>query len=136
MTNGNALAVGTGALKAILVTQAVIDLIYGLMHLLMPEMVMELAQEPANSNPAWIRWSGGTLLGLAVAMYMASRDVTKQLPIVTLGAVGNTLVGAALVYTFFTEYQGATAFIAPSIVITLILAVLFWWARAKYRDIL
>ena len=136
MTDTSLPVSNVGFLKSLLIVQAIIDLIYGISYLFTPETMIAMSQDPVGSNPAWFRWAGGTLLGLCVGMVMASRNVAGQGPIVTLAAVGNTLVCLALAYSWATEFNGATWFIASPVVITLVLAVLFWWARAKYSDIL
>lgn len=127
---------GIGALKAIFIGQIIVNLVYGVNNLILPELSLEMAQDPTGSNPGYFRWSGGTLLGLAAGQIMVLRNVVGQGPMVTLAAVGNTFVCLALLYSWATEYQGVTWFIATSVVITFVFAVLFWWAKYKYRDIL
>lgn len=127
-----------GDFRIIFVIGAIITLIYGLVFLLIPDWYLGMSQDPGvPQNPGWIRWSGGVLIGLAVANWLVSGSPEKQGPYVTGIAVAVTLEALALLYSALSgEYQGVAWVIWLPLVITAVFAALYWWMRVKYKEVL
>lgn len=138
MAESNATSEGTGAFRIVFVIGAILSLLYGLIFLLIPEWQLNLSQDPGiPGNPGWVRWAGGSLIGLAVANWLVSSNPEKQGPYVTGVAVGTTLVALALLYSALAgEYQGVAWVVWLPIAINVVLAGSYWWLRSKYKDVL
>ena len=123
-------------LKVVLVIYAVVVLVYGLSFFFIPGVLTDMAGgDPVDYG--WLRWPGATLIALGIGALLVMRRPAKQGIFVTTLALGSSLSGLAMLYSWImTEYSGATWFIAVPTVIVLILAVLFWWSRVQARKIL
>ena len=119
--------------RAILYIAAIVGLVYGLLFLLAPLMQFQLSQDPGvPANPGWVRWSGGVLVGIAVAAWIAAPQPGRQRALVVGLAVGYALVTIALLYSIFSgEYRGAQWFVWVPIVINGALAAAMIWVAGK-----
>ena len=134
MSNG---AMDTGAYRTIMRISAIIAFIYGLGFLLVPEFQFQLSQDPSAVGPAWVRWAGGMLIGVALAEWLASADPAKQRPLVYGIGACYVLTTLALLYSALSgEYAGVTWFIWLPIVINAALSLAFCWLAQKYKPAL
>lgn len=135
MTNG---AMDTGAYRTIMRIAAIITIVYGLGFLLTPEMLLQMSQDPGvPASMAWVRWSGGLLVGFGLAQWLASGDAARQAPLVKGAAAADALIALALLYAVVAgEYQGVAWFIWMPIVISVVLAAAFCWLAQKYKAVL
>jgi hypothetical protein len=84
--------VSAGAFTNIFRITAIFDGIYGLAFFLAPTILFSMSQDPGfPTHPGWVRWAGGTLIGLAVGIWIASSDPSKQRPFVIALAIGHGL---------------------------------------------
>src|SRR5687767_14022105 len=112
---------------------AIVGAVYGLLFLLVPEMQLQLSQDRGvPPNPGWVRWSGGVLVGIAVAAWVAASQPDKQRALTTGLAVVYVLLALALLYsTLSGEYRGAQWFIWVPIVLNIALAAGMAWLYTK-----
>src|SRR5215471_1276863 len=62
---------------------AILGVIYGFGFLLMPSSLFQLSGDPgAPSNPGWVRWAGGFVLGIAIGPWLASEGWVKEQPFI------------------------------------------------------
>jgi len=124
-------------LKVTLLISAVVTLVFGILHLFIPELYVRISG--GESIPSsWIRWFGGILIPLGIAAIMVFRNPVKQGIFVTMSALANLLCGLTLLYSLLFESTGigktfATA--APAIV-NLILSALLWISLKRAKAIL
>ena len=99
--------------RIIFYVAAIVGAIYGLLFLSMPERALELSHDPGvPADPAWVRWSGGVLIGIALAAWLAAQKPNKQTPLVVGLALAYLLVALSLLYSIISgEYRGAQWFI-------------------------
>ena len=124
-------------LKIALILFAVVTLVYGLVHLFIPELYVKISGGE-SIPPSWIRWIGGILISLGIGAIMVFRNPVKQGIFITISALGSLLCGLTLLYSLLFESTGigktfATA--APAIVL-LILSVLLWISLKQAKTIL
>jgi hypothetical protein len=108
---------------------AVVSVIYGMLFLSVPEWQFELSQDPgAPGNPGWVRWSGASLIGMALAALLAADQPDRQRPLVVGLGFAYLLVALALLYSIVAgEYRGVQWFVWLPIVINLsIFAAIVW----------
>jgi hypothetical protein len=100
--------VSAGAFTNIFRINAIFIGIYGLGFFLAPKVLFSMSQDPGfPADPGWVRWAGGTLIGLAVGAWIASNDPAKQRPLVIALAIGNGLLAVSQLYSIlFGVYQG------------------------------
>jgi hypothetical protein len=117
----------------ILTIAAIIDLVYGVLFLFVPEWMFALSQDPgAPASAGWVRWSGGLLVGVAVAGFLAAAKPQTQRPFVVGLLVACVLIALSLLYSLFIGgYTGATWFLWVPIVINACLAVALAWVASK-----
>jgi hypothetical protein len=116
--------------KVIFSVAALIGLIYGVILLLVPQLLPGL---PAN--PGWVRWSGGFLIGTATAIYRAAHRPRRHRTLAFGLTIAYALSALALLYSVFSgELQGARWFIWPTILLNATLAVAMGWI-AKNRGV-
>jgi hypothetical protein len=99
--------------RVIFYIAALVGAVYGLLFLSMPERALELSHDPgAPADPAWVRWSGGVLIGIALTAWLAAQKPDKQRPLVVGLALTYLLVALSLLYSMISgEYRGAQWFI-------------------------
>ena len=126
----------TKMLKVILVIFAVINLIYGLGNLIIPDVLMDLyGSSPVDFG--WIRWTGGPLIALGFGAILVFRNPTKQGIFVTTIALGSLILGLGLLYSLLThEYSGYSLSLVIPTAISLVLSGLLFWSRQLAKDIL
>ena len=114
---------------------AIVGVIYGFGFLLMPSSLFQLSGDPgAPSNPGWVRWAGGFVLGIAIGPWLASEGWVREHPFIAGLAAAYTLSGLALLYSVVSgEYAGAPWFIWMPIVILAMLAPIMWWLATRNR---
>ena len=80
------------------------------------------------TNPGWVRWAGGFVLGTSIGPWLASEGLVKEQPFIAGLAAAFTLSGLALLYSVVSgEYAGAAWFIWMPVVILAALAPTMWW---------
>ncbi|MGB6033559.1 MAG: hypothetical protein WBH55_12060, partial [Bacteroidota bacterium] len=125
-----------GMLKGVLLIFAIVSFVYGLGYLLIPGQFVDMSGSAPIDN-GWIRWSGGTLVGLGIGAILVRKNPRGQAPFVTAITWGAFLTGLALLYTWLVgETPVATWYIAAPTVITLCLAVLLQWSGQKAKELL
>jgi len=126
-------AVESNIAKTVFYIAAVVGVIYGVLFLLMPNFMFQLSQDPGvPPNPGWVRWSGGFLIGIATAVFLAADKPERQRALALGLAIGYSLIALALLYsTLSGEYRGAQWFIWGPIVINVILAAAMAWVSRK-----
>ena len=114
---------------------ALVGAIYGLLFLSMPERALELSHDPgAPADPAWVRWSGGVLIGIALTAWLAAQKPDKQRPLVVGLALTYLLVALSLLYSMISgEYRGAQWFIWLPILINAGLFAGMVWLLIKQQ---
>ena len=112
---------------------AILGVLYGFGFLLMPYSMFQLSGDPGvPTNPGWVRWAGGFVLGIAIGPWLASEGWIKEQPFIAGLAAAFTLSGLALLYGVVSgEYAGAAWFIWMPIVILAVLAPTMWWLATK-----
>lgn len=124
-------------LKVSLLLFAVVTLVYGLVHLIIPELYVKIAGgDPIPSS--WIRWFGGILIALGIGAIMVFLNPVKQGTFVTMIALGTLFCGLTLLYSLFYESVGIgkTWATATPAIITLMLSLLLWVSLKQSKDIL
>jgi len=118
---------------AILYVAAVVDLIYGLLFLFLPQWMFALSHDPGVPGSAgWVRWSGGLLIGVSVAGFLAAAKPETQRPFVVGLMVATVLIALSLLYSLFVGgYGGAQWFLWLPIAINACLAVALAWVASK-----
>src|SRR5262245_42116636 len=115
--------------RMIFYAAAIVGAIYGLLFLSMPEKVFELSRDPGVPvNAGWVRWSGGMLVGIALAAWLAAQKPDRQTPLVVGLALTYLLVGLSLLYSAISgEYRGAQWFIwLPILINAGLFAAMVW----------
>jgi hypothetical protein len=112
---------------------AIVCAIYGMLFLSVPEWQFELSQDPgAPGNPGWVRWSGASLVGIALAALLAADQPDRQRPLVVGLGFAYLLVAVALLYSIVSgEYRGVQWFVWLPIVINLGLFAAMVWLLIK-----
>ena len=112
---------------------AIVGVMYGIGFLLMPSAMFELSGDPGvPTNPGWVRWAGGFVLGIAMGPWLASEGWVKEQPFIAGVAAAFSLSGLALLYSVVSgEYAGAAWFIWMPIVLLAVLAPAMWSLVAK-----
>jgi hypothetical protein len=112
---------------------AIVGVVYGIGFLLMPQAMVQLSGDPgAPTNPGWLRWAGGFVLGIPIGPWLASEGSTMEQAFKLGLAIAYSLAGLALVYSALSgEYVGAQWFIWMPIVILAALASAMWWLATK-----
>ena len=112
---------------------AIVGVVYGFGFLLMPSAVLELSGDPGvPTNPGWVRWAGGFVLGIALGPWLASEGWLKEQPFIAGLAAAYTLSCLALLYSVVSgEYGGAAWFIWMPIVVLAVLTPMMWWIATK-----
>ena len=120
---------GNWALRA----AAIVGVMYGIGFLLMPSAMFQLSGDPGvPTNPGWVRWAGGFVLGIAMGPWLASEGWVKEQPFIAGLAAAYTLSGLALLFSVVSgEYAGAAWFIWTPIVLLAVLASIMWWLATK-----
>ena len=127
---------GAGMLKSVLLIFAIVSLVYGLGYFLIPGVLVEMSGSAPIDN-GWIRWSGGTLIGLGIGAILVRKNPRGQAPFVTAITWGTFLTGLALLYTWLVgETPVATWYIGVPTVIILCLAVLLQVSGKKAKELL
>src|SRR4026207_353466 len=101
--------------------------------LLRPHSIFQLSEDPgAPTNPGWLRWAGGFVLGISIGPWLASEGWERAQPLIAGLAAAFTLSGLALLYSVVSgEYAGAAWFIWMPIVMLAVLAPTMWWLATK-----
>jgi hypothetical protein len=107
---------------------AIPGVLYGFGFLLMPDSIFQLSGDPGvPTNPGWVRWAGGFVLGIAMGPWLASEGWTTEQPFIAGLAAAFTLSGLALLYSVLSgEYAGAAWFAWMPIIILAALAPAMW----------
>ena len=121
--------------RVIFYIAALVGAIYGLLFLSMPERALELSHDPgAPADPAWVHWSGGVLIGIALTAWLAAQKPDKQRPLVVGLALTYLLVALSLLYSMISgEYRGAQWFIWLPILINAGLFAGMVWLLIKQQ---
>jgi hypothetical protein len=116
----------------VLYLAAIVDLVYGVLFLVFPEWMFKLSQDPNVGSPGWVRWSGGLLIGVAVAGFLAAPKVETQRPFVVGLLVAVVLIALSLLYSLFVGgYAGAAWFLWVPIVVNAGFAIALAWVASK-----
>ncbi len=106
---------------------------YGLVFLLAPGWYAQQAGYPEVTPLGLIRWPGGILLGLAVGLWLTSKQPAGASPMLTTIATACTLAALSLGYTVVSGQYGKLWSSLVGAILFAIFAALFWRLRAKYR---
>jgi len=119
--------------STILHVTAVLMGIYGLGLLVYPQVLFTLSGDPGvPANPGWVRWSGGLLLGTAIASWLAASEPESQRPLALGLAVAFTLITLALLYsTLVGDYRGSELLSWLQILGSAALAASMWWLSSS-----
>lgn len=119
--------------QTILYIAAVVDLVYGVLFLLFPQVLFSLSQDPGvPADPGWVRWSGGLLIGVGVAAWLATEDPETEKSLVVGLTVATVLIVLSLLYTLFLGgYAGVQWFLWLPIALNAVLAVALGWVASK-----
>jgi len=119
--------------RTILYAAAIVDLVYGLLFMLIPQWLFQLSQDTgAPAHPGWVRWGGGLLIGVGIAGWLATADPKTQKPFVIGLTVASALIACSLLYTKFVGgFAGAQWFLWLPIVINIVLAAALAWVASK-----
>ena len=125
-----------GFLKIVLIIYAVVCIIYGIGYLFVPDFLVDLSGgEPVFHG--WLRWSGGVLVALGIGAILAFLKPAGQGILITTYALGCSLAGLALLWSWINIEEGTNVwFTAMPAIIVLLLAVLFWWTRQTAKKVL
>jgi hypothetical protein len=83
-------------------------------------------------SAGWVRWSGGLLIGVSVAGFLAAAKPETQRPFVVGLMVAAVLIALSLLYSLFVGgYGGAPWFLWLPIVINAGLAAALAWVASK-----
>ena len=127
---------GLKKLRGALVFSILVDLVYGIGFFITPGILRDVA----GGNPldlAWIRWSGGVLLALALGGIQTYQKPAGQRPMVTTLTVAPILTSIGLLYPLlFEKYSVHTWFIVMPCVITFALFVVMMWGLQAAKEIL
>ena len=120
--------------STILHVTAVLLGIYGLGLLVYPQALFALSGDPGvPTNPGWVRWAGGLLLGTAVAAWLAAGDPESQKPLAVGLATAFTLITLALLYsTLVGDYRGSELLSWLQILGSAALAASMWWLSSRW----
>jgi hypothetical protein len=123
----------TDATSLALRAAAILGVMYGVGFLLMPHAMFQLSGDPGvPTNPGWVRWAGGFVVGISIGPWLASEGWLKEQPYLAGLAAAFTLSGLALLYSVVIgEYAGAAWFIWMPIVVLVVLAPAMWWLATK-----
>ena len=123
----------TDATSLALRAAAIMGVMYGVGFLLMPQAMLQLSGDPGMpTNPGWVRWAGGYVVGISIGPWLASEGWLKEQPYIAGLAAAFTLSGLALLYSVVSgEYAGAAWFIWMPIVVLAVLAPAMWWLATK-----
>jgi uncharacterized membrane protein YobD (UPF0266 family) len=126
----------SGFLKVVLIVYAIVCLVYGICYFFVPDFLVNLSGG-APVFHGWLRWSGGMLIGLGIGAILVYRNPKNQGIFVTTITLATLLTGLALLWTWIKIEEGANVwFTALPTIITLALAVLFWWSGQQAKEIL
>jgi hypothetical protein len=118
--------------RTILYIEAIVSVVYGLLFMLVPRWMFALSQDPgAPAAAGWVRWSGGLLIGVAIAAGLAAANPQTQKPLVVGLVVAATLIALSLLYSLFNEFGGAQWFLWVPILINAAMAVGLGWVSTK-----
>jgi hypothetical protein len=124
-------------LKVSLVLFAIVAVVYGLIHLIIPDLYVKISgSDPIPSS--WIRWFGAILISLGVGAIMVFRNPVKQGIFITMIAIGTLLCGLTLLYSLIFESAGIgdpLATVIP-VIVNLILSALFWISLKQAKAVL
>ncbi len=117
------------AARTIFHIAAILMAIYGVGFFLFPQVMLSISDDPGvPSNPGWVRWAGGLLLGTAIAAWLAASNPESQRPLVVGLATAFTLITLALLYsTLVGDYRGEPWLGWLQISGNGALAVAMWW---------
>lgn len=123
----------TDIARTVFYVVAVLMAIYGIGLLLFPQVMFDISDDfGVPSNPGWVRWAGGLLLGTATAAWLAASHPESQRPLVVGLAVAFTLIALALLYgTLGGNYRGEPWLGWLQIIGGAVLAAALWWLAAN-----
>jgi hypothetical protein len=125
-----------GFLKIVLIIYAVVCLVYGLGYLFVPDVLVD-ASGGDPVEPGWLRWSGAVLVALGIGGILAFMKPKGAGVFVTTIALGCSLCGLAMVWTWINIEEGmAVWFTALPAIVVLALAILLWWTRQMAKKVL
>lgn len=127
----------TGVLALGLWLFLVVAAVFGVVLLFAPAFLVE---DLAGSDPfpfAWVRWSGGLLIGLAFGAGMALRQPAGQAALVTTLALGALLAGFGLLVGWIAaEFFVPDWFRVVTLLATLGVGVVLLIARIQSKEAL
>ena len=125
-----------GFLKVVLITYAIVSLIYGIGYLFVPDALVNMSGgQPVFHG--WLRWSGGVLIALGIGAILVCFNPLHQGIFVTTIALGCLLCGLGLLWALINREEGAKLWftLSPAIIV-FALSALLWWGRSMAKEIL
>ena len=126
----------TGILKIALMIAFIVFGVYGILIFFLPGLLIKMSCAPMIEL-VWFRWAGGVLIALAVGIIRVRSNPANQDVFVVSIILASLLNSVAHVVSLLLgDYSGATWFIVLPTILTLVIAILLLWGRAKAKDIL
>ncbi len=127
---------GIQKLRAALLLTFIVDFFYGIGFFVAPGYLSEIAGGTPVEH-GWVRWAGGTLIGIALGALQAYRNPAHQKSLILLLTMAPLFTGLAFVYTLlFETYSIHTWFILVPCIVVFVMFAAMMWARQGVREIL
>ncbi len=126
----------SGILNIALLFFAVVCLIYGLAFFIVPDSLVKMSGgEPVYHG--WLRWPGGVIFALGIGAILTYLNPKGQGIFVTTIAIGTSLAGVAMLWSWIDIEEGANVwFTALPTIVLLTLTGLLWWSRKAAKNTL
>ena len=101
---------GSLLLKISLIIFALIDLLYGVTYMFVPQFHVQLSGDAIPVASGWLRWFGPILIALGIGALMVLQKLEKQGSFVKMAGIGTFLCGQIIRFnSHFTKIPVAFA---------------------------